>query len=52
MFRDVMLGLTVATLLVFFILALMGATVSAWWVVLWIIPALIDQVATRMFDMT
>ncbi len=52
MVRNVMLGLTALAFLAFFILAVMGTTVSAWLVVFWIIPALIDQIATRMFDIT
>jgi hypothetical protein len=34
------------------ILAIMGTTVSAWYVVIWIVPQLLDQVTKRMCDMT
>jgi len=50
--NDIMLGLTGAALVCFVILAFMGTTVSAWYVVLWIVPQLIDQITKRMFDMT
>jgi hypothetical protein len=52
MIKNVLLGITIAALLSFFALALMGSTVSAWYVVVWIVPSLIDQIASRMFDMT
>jgi hypothetical protein len=52
MWNDVMLGLTGMALVCFVILAFMGTTVSAWYVVFWIIPVLIDQITKRMFDMT
>jgi hypothetical protein len=48
MWNNIMLGLTGAALLCFVILAFMGTTVSAWYVVLWILPSLIDQI--RMFN--
>ena len=51
MIRNVVLGLTASALVLFFVLAVMGSTVYAWWVVLWIIPSLLDQIATRMLDM-
>ena len=50
--NDIMLGLTGAALVCFVILAFMGTTVSAWYVVVWIVPQLVDQITKRMFDMT
>jgi hypothetical protein len=47
--RNVMLGLTIFALIGFFGLAIMGSTVSAWYVVFWIIPTLIDQFASRAY---
>lgn len=52
MWNNVMLGLTVAALLCFVALAFMGTTVSAWYVVIWILPQLLDQIMNRMYDMT
>lgn len=52
MYKNVVLGMTLFCLAVFFVLALTGGTVSAWWVVLWIIPTLLDQLASRLYEMT
>jgi len=52
MLNDILLGVTIAALVCFVILAFMGTAVSAWYVVLWIVPQLIDQITKRMFDMT
>lgn len=52
MLNDVMLCVTIAALLCFVILAFMGTTVSAWYVVVWIIPELFNQITKRMYDMT
>lgn len=52
MIDNIMLGLTVAALVCFVVLAFMGTTVSAWWVVFWIVPVLIDLVTKRLYDMT
>jgi uncharacterized membrane protein YgaE (UPF0421/DUF939 family) len=52
MIKNVFLGLTIAALLSFVALALMGSTVSAWYVVAWIVPTLFDQIASRAYDMT
>jgi hypothetical protein len=50
MWNNIMLGLTGAALLCFVILAFMGTTVSAWYVVLWILPSLVDQINERIFN--
>lgn len=42
-----MLGSTIAALVCFVILAFMGATVSAWYVVVWIVPELLNQITKR-----
>ena len=47
MLNDVMLGSTIAALVCFVILAFMGATVSAWYVVVWIVPELLNQITKR-----
>ena len=52
MLNDILLGVTIAALLSFTFLAFMGTTVSAWYVVIWIVPQLVDQITKRMFDMT
>ena len=52
MIDNILLGLTVASLICVIILALMGTTVSAWWVVFWIVPVLIELVIKRLYDMT
>ena len=52
MLNDILLGLTGAALVCFVILAFMGTTVSAWYVVIWIVPQLLDQIMSRMYDMT
>ena len=52
MLNNVMLGLTIALLVCFVILAFMGTTVSAWWVVMWFISELFNQIIKRMYDMT
>jgi len=48
MFNNVMLGVTIAALACFVILAFMGTTVSAWYVVPWILCEVIDQITARM----
>jgi len=52
MLNNVMLGLTIAALICFVALAFIGTTVSAWYVVVWIIPELVNQITKRMYDMT
>ena len=52
MLNNVMLGLIIAALICFVALAFIGTTVSAWYVVVWIIPELINQITKRMYDMT
>jgi len=52
MLNNVMLGVTIAALVCFVILAFMGGTVSAWYVVVWIISELFNQITKRMYDMT
>ena len=52
MLNNVMLGVTITALVCFVILAFMGATVSAWYVVPWIVAEVINQITKRMYDMT
>jgi len=52
MWNNILLGVTIAALVCFVILAFMGATVSAWYVVIWIVSELLNQITKRMFDMT
>ena len=52
MLDNVLLGVTIALLVCFVILAFMGTTVSAWWVVMWFTSELINQITKRMYDMS
>jgi hypothetical protein len=50
MIENIMIGLTIATLICFVVLAFVGTTVSAWYVVVWILPVLVDQINKRNYD--
>jgi hypothetical protein len=50
MVKHVILGMTIIALFSFIILALMGTTVSAWYVVIWILPTLSEQIYSYMID--
>lgn len=52
MLDNVLLGVTIALLVCFVILAFTGATVSAWYVVVWIVPELFNQITKRTYDMS
>lgn len=52
MLDNVLLGVTIALLVCFVILAFTGATVSAWWMVMWFTSELINQITKRMYDMS
>jgi len=52
MLDNLLLGVTIVALLCFVTLAFMGTTVSAWYVVIFIVPELFNQVMKRMYDMT
>ena len=45
-----MIGLTIAALMCFVALAFIGTTVSAWYVVVWIVPVLIEQITKRNYN--
>jgi hypothetical protein len=47
-----MLGLISVSLLFFLTLAFMGTTVSAWYVVIFIVPTFIEAILKRLYDMT
>jgi hypothetical protein len=52
MLNNIMLGLSIVALVFFVILACMGTTVSAWYVVAFILPEVIHRITMRMYDMT
>jgi hypothetical protein len=50
MIKNIMIGLTIAALMCFVALAFIGTTVSAWYVVVWIVPVLIEQITKRNYN--
>ena len=50
MIKNIMIGLTLAALMCFVALAFIGTTVSAWYVVVWIVPVLIEQITKRNYN--
>ena len=52
MYQNIMLGMISVSLLFFLSLAFVGATVSAWYVVIFIVPTFIEAILKRMYDMT
>ena len=52
MLDNVLLGVTIVALLSFTFLAFIGTTVSAWYVVVFIVAELITQITKRMYDMS